>query len=384
MKVNGESIYGTRPSPLYFPDITWRATVKPGKLYLHILNWPGTKLRFEGLESKVNKAYFLANKAAVPYAERGRDWSSTCRRSPWIRSTPCWCSRSPTSKPEGGRWIPRRPIAAAAGPVRLDRAAARRRDPLRLGHAERHPLQELRARIERARVVSLQEPGRPYEVEITYSCDDAQPAASSASPPNGAAARGRQSSKAWWKGPAASSSPRKWPAKSQCDPKRTRSASPWRTMTNRPPCTSVKSRSSGRTDAAAPRPAAYRMGRGGAVSTGHQQVEQNRTSTVHLYQPKLARKAAAEFRGDRKSHRRHDHYQAGLKVHAELDTGAYPAGTKVADQELAEVIFVATSSTATGTTRSILTRPRINAVHLKNRSRPAAILGHTPTAEMRT
>jgi len=29
--VNGEAIYGTRPSPFYFPDITWRATVKPGK-----------------------------------------------------------------------------------------------------------------------------------------------------------------------------------------------------------------------------------------------------------------------------------------------------------------------------------------------------------------
>ena len=71
MKVNGESIYGTWPSPFYFPDITWRATVKPGKVYLHILNWPGTKLRFEGLESKVKKAYFLANKAAVPYRQKG-------------------------------------------------------------------------------------------------------------------------------------------------------------------------------------------------------------------------------------------------------------------------------------------------------------------------
>jgi alpha-L-fucosidase len=71
LEVNGESIYGTSPSPFFFPDITWRATVKPGKLYLHILNWPGPKFRFEGLESRVRKAYFLANKAAVPFKAGG-------------------------------------------------------------------------------------------------------------------------------------------------------------------------------------------------------------------------------------------------------------------------------------------------------------------------
>ncbi len=71
LKVNGESIYGTSPSPFYLPDITWRATVKPGKLYLHILNWPGTKFRFEGLESDVTKAYLLANGSPVPFRRDG-------------------------------------------------------------------------------------------------------------------------------------------------------------------------------------------------------------------------------------------------------------------------------------------------------------------------
>jgi alpha-L-fucosidase len=71
LKVNGESIYGTRPSPFAINGITWRATVKPGKLYLHILNWPGTKLTIEGLESKVTGASFLANKAAVKYTQSG-------------------------------------------------------------------------------------------------------------------------------------------------------------------------------------------------------------------------------------------------------------------------------------------------------------------------
>ena len=71
LAVNGESIYGTSPSPFYFPDITWRATVKPGKIYLHILNWPGPKLRLRGLESEVKRAYFLAGKAAAPFTREG-------------------------------------------------------------------------------------------------------------------------------------------------------------------------------------------------------------------------------------------------------------------------------------------------------------------------
>jgi alpha-L-fucosidase len=69
--VNGESIYETSPSPFYLPDITWRCTVKPGKVYLHILNWPGRTFRFEGLESEVKSAYFLANKSAVPFKRNG-------------------------------------------------------------------------------------------------------------------------------------------------------------------------------------------------------------------------------------------------------------------------------------------------------------------------
>jgi alpha-L-fucosidase len=71
LDVNGESIYGTSPSPFYFPDITWRVTVKPGRVYLHILSWPGTRFDFHGLDSRVTKAYFLANKIPVPYTQNG-------------------------------------------------------------------------------------------------------------------------------------------------------------------------------------------------------------------------------------------------------------------------------------------------------------------------
>ena len=39
MDVNGDSIYGTTANPL--GPVAWgRVTAKPGKLYLHIFNWP--------------------------------------------------------------------------------------------------------------------------------------------------------------------------------------------------------------------------------------------------------------------------------------------------------------------------------------------------------
>jgi alpha-L-fucosidase len=71
LAANGESIYGTGPSPFMINGITWRATVKPGRIYVHILNWPGEKLRIEGLESKVTGASLLATKAKVKFAQKG-------------------------------------------------------------------------------------------------------------------------------------------------------------------------------------------------------------------------------------------------------------------------------------------------------------------------
>jgi len=62
MDKNSESIYGTTASPL--GKLPWgRCTAKPGKLYLHIFNWPTNgKLEVPGLRNKVKKAYFLADK----------------------------------------------------------------------------------------------------------------------------------------------------------------------------------------------------------------------------------------------------------------------------------------------------------------------------------
>jgi hypothetical protein len=71
LKVNGESIYGTGHTPFFNTGITWKCTTKPGKLYFHILDWPGTALKIEGLESKVMSASFLLDGAEVPFVQSG-------------------------------------------------------------------------------------------------------------------------------------------------------------------------------------------------------------------------------------------------------------------------------------------------------------------------
>ena len=82
MKVNGEAIHGSGPTPFsdlhgkfsetekgkkgqpkFTPNWDWRATTKPRKIYVMIFKWP-TNQKFElaGLQSKVNKAYLLADR----------------------------------------------------------------------------------------------------------------------------------------------------------------------------------------------------------------------------------------------------------------------------------------------------------------------------------
>ena len=73
MNLNGESIYGTNASPL--GEVPWGwCTAKPGKLYLHVFDWPANgKLEVSGLKNKVKKAYLLADKkrAKLPVTSRG-------------------------------------------------------------------------------------------------------------------------------------------------------------------------------------------------------------------------------------------------------------------------------------------------------------------------
>jgi alpha-L-fucosidase len=60
MAKNSESIYGTTASP--FESVRWgRCTAKPGRLYLHVFDWPQNgELEVPVLGRRVNRAYLLA------------------------------------------------------------------------------------------------------------------------------------------------------------------------------------------------------------------------------------------------------------------------------------------------------------------------------------
>ena len=96
LKVNGEAIYGTGPTPfgselgrvtgikvvekdgkkkkeeVVEGDKGWRCTVKPGKLYIHFFQWP-TVFELEGVKSKATRAYLLAdtNRIALKLSQSG-------------------------------------------------------------------------------------------------------------------------------------------------------------------------------------------------------------------------------------------------------------------------------------------------------------------------
>ena len=72
MKVNSESIYGTTASP--FAKTPWgRATRKPGKLYLHIYNWPANGALEIPLRNEIKSARLLADPAAKVTVSRSGD-----------------------------------------------------------------------------------------------------------------------------------------------------------------------------------------------------------------------------------------------------------------------------------------------------------------------
>jgi len=61
---NGESIYGTRGGPL--PPRPWGVTTqKPGKIFLHVLDWPDPVLAIPRLPARVRRASLLGSGAAV-------------------------------------------------------------------------------------------------------------------------------------------------------------------------------------------------------------------------------------------------------------------------------------------------------------------------------
>lgn len=72
MRVNGESIYGTKASPLQV-QVWGRCTTKDkegkGRIYLHVFDWPQDgKLNVLGLQSKVSSASLLATGEGLRFA----------------------------------------------------------------------------------------------------------------------------------------------------------------------------------------------------------------------------------------------------------------------------------------------------------------------------
>jgi alpha-L-fucosidase len=80
LRVNGEAIYGCGPTPYtnvhgsfhatkkdrhgkpeFIPVWDWRVTTKPGKIYVHIFDWPKGKLPLPPLKQKITRAYLLAD-----------------------------------------------------------------------------------------------------------------------------------------------------------------------------------------------------------------------------------------------------------------------------------------------------------------------------------
>jgi len=80
LKVNGDAIYGTQPGPFtdqhgaysttkkdrkgnprWVPVWDWRATAKPGTVYVSIFEWPHATFTLPAMQAKVTKAYMLAD-----------------------------------------------------------------------------------------------------------------------------------------------------------------------------------------------------------------------------------------------------------------------------------------------------------------------------------
>ena len=59
LKVNGEAIYGTSAGPLMKAPAWGRVTQRPGKLYLHVFDWPVTGNLLLPITGNVVKAYLL-------------------------------------------------------------------------------------------------------------------------------------------------------------------------------------------------------------------------------------------------------------------------------------------------------------------------------------
>ncbi|PYX94720.1 MAG: alpha-L-fucosidase [Acidobacteria bacterium] len=67
IKVNGNALYGTSGGPFNY-DQSWGViSARPGKLYLHVFDWPQKELTLYGLKNKVQSAYLLAGNKKLKF-----------------------------------------------------------------------------------------------------------------------------------------------------------------------------------------------------------------------------------------------------------------------------------------------------------------------------
>jgi alpha-L-fucosidase len=61
MKANEESIRGSGPSPVAYEEPWGVMTTKPGKVYLHVFDWPKGEVALNGLNNKVTSVHILSS-----------------------------------------------------------------------------------------------------------------------------------------------------------------------------------------------------------------------------------------------------------------------------------------------------------------------------------
>jgi len=70
LKKNSDSVYGAGPSPFPY-QLPWGIiTTKPGKMYLHVFNWPQKQLALFGLKNKVRSATLLADGTGLKISQK--------------------------------------------------------------------------------------------------------------------------------------------------------------------------------------------------------------------------------------------------------------------------------------------------------------------------
>ncbi|MEQ1765274.1 MAG: alpha-L-fucosidase, partial [Pyrinomonadaceae bacterium] len=70
INVNSDAVYGTGPSPFPY-ELPWGIiTTKPGKVYLHVFEWPKKELVLYGLKSKIRNAYLLSGKTKLKFLQK--------------------------------------------------------------------------------------------------------------------------------------------------------------------------------------------------------------------------------------------------------------------------------------------------------------------------